>query len=463
MMEMFGNFSSALFWFLVLLTPLVFVHELGHFLVARWNGVRVDVFSIGFGPELFGWNDKTGTRWKICAVPLGGYIKMFGEHVLEGESEGDAPPREMTEEEKKVSFDQKRLSQRAWIVFAGPAANYIFAIIVMACSFVFLGQSYTPPEIGTVAIDSAAAEAGLRPGDRIVSIDGDAIGRYEEIAIKVAMRPGEILVMEVDREGSIMTLPVTVGSIEAIMIDKTVQKIGDLGIRYPFPAVISEVIEGSAAEQSGMLAGDVIVEVEGTPIEHFQDLQEIIAKAPGELFSIVLLRDGSPMTVSVTLGKTEVELRDGGTRIIGMLGVRPALVTKVVKLGPVTAVGSATKWAYDLTTGSLMAIGQMVMRERDSSQMTGPIRIAQISSVAAELGLGRFLEIMAMISVSLGLINLFPVPVLDGGHLLFYIIEAVRGRPIGERAQEYSFRIGLALVLSLMIFVTVNDLRHLFS
>jgi regulator of sigma E protease len=458
-MEMFENFSMALFWFLVLLTPLVFVHELGHFLVARWNGVRVDVFSIGFGPQLFGWNDKTGTRWKVCAVPLGGYIKMFGEHVLEGAGE-DGGPREMTEEEKKVSFDQKRLSQRAWIVFAGPAANYIFAIVVMACSFVFLGQTYTPPEIGTVAKDSAAAEAGLRPGDRILSIDGDGIRRYEEIASTVAMRPNETMVLEIDRAGSIMTLPVTVGFIEAIMIDKTVQKVGDLGIRYPFPALISEVIEGSAAEQSGMLAGDLIVEVEGTAIEHFQDLQKIIAAAPGKLFSFVLLRDERRIVVSATLGETEVKLQDGGTRIIGMLGVRPDPVTEVIKLGPVEAVGYAAEWAYDLTTGSLMAIGQMVTGKRDSSQMGGPIMIAQVSSEAAKLGLGWFIQFMAMISVSLGLINLFPVPILDGGHLMFYGIEALRGRPIGERAQEYSFRIGLALVLSLMIFVTVNDLLH---
>ncbi|MEN8195367.1 MAG: RIP metalloprotease RseP, partial [Pseudomonadota bacterium] len=197
-MDMFANFSVALFWFLVLLTPLVFVHELGHFLIARWNGVRVDVFSIGFGPELFGWNDKTGTRWKICAVPLGGYIKMFGEHALEGGK--DEAPREMTEEEKKVSFDQKRLSQRAWIVFAGPAANYIFAIIVMASSFVFIGQRYTPPEIGTVTEESAAAEAGLRPGDVILSIDGDAIWRFEEIASKVAMQPDETLIIRIDRD-----------------------------------------------------------------------------------------------------------------------------------------------------------------------------------------------------------------------------------------------------------------------
>lgn len=457
-MDMFANFGVALFWFLVLLTPLVFVHELGHFLIARWNGVRVDVFSIGFGPELYGWNDKTGTRWKVCAVPLGGYIKMFGEHALEG-GENEAP-REMTEEEKKVSFDQKRLSQRAWIVFAGPAANYIFAILVMASSFVFVGQRFTPPEIGTVAEESAAAEAGLRPGDVILSIDGDEIWRFEEITNKVAMRPDETLIMKIDRNGSEMTLPVTTGVIEAEMIDNTVQKIGVLGIRYPFPARIREVLADSAAERSGMAVGDVIVEVDGVAIEHFEDLQAIIAVAPDKPVSIVVLRDGRRMTLPATLGSSEVDLRDGGTRTIGMLGVRPDLVTKVVKLGPSGAIVSAAGWAYDLTAGSLMAIGQIVTGKRDSNQMGGPIMIAQVSSEAAKRGLDWFLQFMAMISVSLGLINLFPIPVLDGGHLMFYGIEAVRGRPLGERAQEYSFRIGLALVLSLMIFVTINDLLH---
>lgn len=457
-MDMFANFSEALFWFLVLLTPLVFVHELGHFLIARWNGVRVDVFSIGFGPEMFGWNDRTGTRWKVCAIPLGGYIKMFGEHALEGGE--DETPREMTEEEKKVSFDQKRLSQRAWIVFAGPAANYIFAIFVIACSFVFLGQRYTPPEVGTVAENSAAAEAGLRPGDLVLSVDGEKINRFEEIVTKVAMRPGEAMILEIDRDGSAMSLPVTVGVIEAKMIDNTVQKIGDLGIRYPFPARIREIIYDSAAERSGMAAGDVIVEIDGVAIEHFEDLQAIIAAAPGKSISIVVLRDGRRLTVPATVGSSKVDLRDGGTRIIGMLGVRPDLVTKIVKLGPGEAIVAAAKWAYEITTGSLMAVGQIVTGKRDSNQMGGPIMIAQVSSQAAKLGLVGFLEFMALISVSLGLINLFPIPVLDGGHLMFYGIEAIRGRPLGERAQEYSFRIGLALVLSLMIFVTVNDLMH---
>lgn len=458
-MDMFANFGVALFWFLVLLTPLVFVHELGHFLIARWNGVRVDVFSIGFGPELFGRNDKTGTRWKVCAIPLGGYIKMFGEHVLEGQSEGEEP-RAMTEEEMKVSFDRKRLSQRAWIVFAGPAANYIFAIVIMACSFMFLGQHYTPPEVGAVSDNSAAAKAGLRTGDVVLSIDGTSVSRFEDVATTAAMRPGETLTLEIDRNGSVMTVPVTTDVIEARMIDKTMQKVGDLGIRQPKPALIQRVLADSAAEAAGLQAGDLIVEIDGAAIGHFDDLYKTVSASPGKTLSITVMRNGLRVTLRAIPATAQEELDDGSTRVFGKLGVEVGSVTKVVKLGPFKAVGAATVWAYDLTTGSLMGIGQMIAGTRDSSQMGGPIMIAQVSSEAASLGLGWFLQFMAMISVSLGLINLFPIPVLDGGHLLFYGVEALRGRPLGERAQEYSFRIGLALVLSLMIFVTVNDLLH---
>lgn len=458
-MEMFANFSVALFWFLVLLTPLVFVHELGHFLVARWNGVRVDVFSIGFGPELFGWKDKTGTRWKVCAVPLGGYIKMFGEHALEGGSDDEAP-REMTEEEKKVSFDQKRLSQRAWIVFAGPAANYIFAVIVMAGSFMFLGQQITPPEIGTVAQNSAAAEAGLRPGDLILSIDGADVSRFEDVLMKVGMRPGETLAVEIDREGSVMSMPVTIDAVEAEMIDNTIQKVGDLGISYPRPPLIQNVQAGSAAEKAGLLSGDLIVEIDGVSIRHFDELYKIVFASPGKALAMTVIRGEIRTTLSAIPATEQKKLEDGSFTEFGRIGVEVGAVTKIVKLGPVEAVGAAGKWAYDLTAGSLMAIGQIVVGKRDSNQMGGPIMIAQVSSEQAKHGPIQFVAFMAMISVSLGLINLFPIPVLDGGHLMFYGIEAIRGRPLGERAQEYSFRIGLALVLSLMIFVTVNDLLH---
>jgi regulator of sigma E protease len=458
-MEIFVSFGEKLFWFLVLLTPLVFVHEMGHFLVARFNGVRVDVFSIGFGRELFGWNDRKGTRWKVCAIPLGGYIKMFGEHAMEGAGENETP-REMTPEEKKVSFDQKRLSQRAWIVFAGPAANYLFAILVMGASFMLLGQRETPPQIGTVAEHSAAAKAGLQPGDVILSINGDKVTRFEDVMTDVAMHPGDTLILKVDRNGSVLSVPVTTDVVEAKMIDNTIQKIGDIGIRYPMPALIKAVVPGSAADQAGLKAGDLIVNVDGNKIDHFADLQKIVADSAGKTLAIAVMRDGERLSFTATPEKRQTKLQDGSLYEYGMLGVEVDPVTKIVKLDPMAATGAAFNWAYDLTTGSLAGIAQMVTGKRDSSQLGGPIMIAQVSSAAAKRGVIGFIEFMAMISVSLGLINLFPIPVLDGGHLMLYGIEAVRGRPLGERAQEYSFRIGLALVLSLMIFVTVNDLLH---
>ncbi|MCK5274768.1 MAG: RIP metalloprotease RseP, partial [Alphaproteobacteria bacterium] len=224
------------------------------------------------------------------------------------------------------------------------------------------------------------------------------------------------------------------------------------------PALIQNVLEGSAAEEAGLLAGDLIVEIDGAPIGHFDQLYKTVAESPDKALSVTVMRDGQRVTLVATPKREPA--KDGSSLESGKLGVEVGSVTKVVKLGPVAATGAAAKWAYELTTGSLMAIGQMVVGKRDSSQMGGPIMIAQVSSQAAKLGLAGFIQFMAMISVSLGLINLFPVPVLDGGHLMFYGIEAVRGRPLGERAQEYSFRIGLALVLSLMIFVTVNDLLH---
>jgi regulator of sigma E protease len=294
----------------------------------------------------------------------------------------------------------------------------------------------------------------------VLSIDGKSVTRFEDILSTAAMRPGETLTLEIDRGGSVMTLPVTAEIVEARMIDKTMQKVGDLGILYPRPALIQKVIEGSAADAAGLRSGDRIVEIDGSPISHFDELYKTVAASPGKALSITVMRDGYRVTLPATPATEQTKQEDGTVKEFGRLGVEVGSVTEVVKLGPFEAVGAAAIWAYDITTGSLLGIGQMIAGTRDSSQMGGPIMIAQVSSEAASLGFGWFLGFMAMISVSLGLINLFPVPVLDGGHLLFYGIEALRGRPLGERAQEYSFRIGLALVLSLMIFVTVNDLLH---
>ncbi len=354
--------------FLVVLTVLVFVHELGHYLIARRNGVRIEVFSIGFGPELFGWYDHAGTRWKFSAIPLGGYVKMFGDSDPSS-TLGIARLGELTVAEQEVSFHHKRLLQRVAIVGGGPLANFVFAIIVLALLFATYGQPYTPAEVG-------------------------------------------------------------------------------------------QIQSGSAADKGGIKVGDTIVAIDGTTIDRFEDVQQIVRLNPGEPMSVVVRRDNQLVTLQVTPTRTEMTDRFGDKHEIGLLGISRSGV-EYVKRNPVAAVGQAFGETWNLTTSTLQAMWQIVIGTRASDELGGPLRIAQMSGEVAQGGIVPLLLFMAVLSINLGLINLFPVPVLDGGHLLFYAAEAIRGKPLGQRAQEYGFRIGLALVLTLMVFATWNDLVHL--
>lgn len=457
-MEFIVNFWDGLFWFLVLLTPLVFVHELGHYLVARWCGVRVDVFSIGFGPELFGWNARSGTRWKVCVVPLGGYIKMFGENALVPDESGHV--RDLTPKEKAVSFEHKRLWQRAAVVFAGPAANYVFAILVLAIMYMTFGQSYTPPVIAAVAPDSAAARAGIKPGDRVVSLDGDRVDRYEDLADRVALYPNSPMSIRIERDGHIRKLTVTPDPVEVKSLDGTMQTVGSLGVGLIAP-VVAQVIENSAAAEAGFRPGDRVLEINGTPIGRFEELRKMVLASPGKTMEFLILRDGAKLTLPVTPKPIEVTTDSGEAKTVGQLGVAAeAPPTDIVRHGPTVALWQATKRSAEITEGTLTGLAQIAVGLRDSKEMGGPIMIAQVSRKVAQRGPIEFIGMMVLFSITLGLINLFPIPVLDGGHLAFYALEAIRGRPLGERAQEYGFKIGLALVVSLMIFVMVNDLLH---
>jgi len=359
---------SYLIPFLFVLTVLVFVHEFGHYFIARRNGVRIDVFSIGFGPELFGWHDRAGTRWKFSAIPLGGYVKMFGDSDA---SSGlpIAGLARMTAAEREVSFHYKRLAQRAAIVIAGPAANFVFAIVVLAGLFMTYGQPFTPARVGQVQPGSAAARGGIKPGDTIVSINGDRVQRFEDVQQDVRLNPG---------------VPMT----------------------------------------------------------------------------IVVKRDGRDLGVQVTPAKTELTDRFGNHYEIGLLGISRNGVD-YVRRDPATALFQAGAETWDLSASTLKAMWQIVIGTRGTDELGGPLRIAQMSGDVARGGVVAIVWFMAVLSINLGLINLFPVPVLDGGHLLFYAAEALRGKPLGQRAQEYGFRIGLALVLTLMVFATWNDLVHL--
>jgi regulator of sigma E protease len=350
---------------LVLLTILVYVHEFGHYWVARRCGVRVEVFSIGFGPEIIGRTDRHGTRWKFSAIPLGGYVKMFGE----SEMDGSAPPQPMTPEEEAVSFARKNVGQRAAIVAAGPLTNYAFAIVVLALLYMTVGQPYTPALVGTVVEGSAAEAAGLKEGDRFVRVGGNSVNRFEDVQTIIRIHPEELVEIVVDRDGQMITVTAT----------PKVQTIDD---------------------------------VSGRPTK------------------------------------------------IGLLGVRGTGRAYELR-NPVSAVFEATKESIDLSYFALKTVGQMIAGKRDVRELGGPVRIGQISGDVARLGFIPFVSLIAMLSINLGLINLFPIPMLDGGHLVFYLIEAIRGKPLAVRTQEVGLRIGLVLVIGLMLFVTINDLVNL--
>lgn len=389
-MQFISGIGDFVIPFLIILTVLVFVHELGHYLVARWCGVRIDAFSIGFGPELFGWNDRRGTRWKFSAIPLGGYVKMFGDadvtsrparetsaqpdegKVSAGEETGSwagGRERPLTPEERAVSFHYKSLAQRSWIVAAGPLANFLFALVVLAGFFFALGQPTTPPVIGDVLPDSAAQEAGLEGGDRILTINGSEIERFEQIQRVVQLNLSEPLDMQVERNGQTIALTVT-----------------------------PEIVQAE---------------------DNFGNVHEVAR-------------------VGITASGTEY-----------------------IRYGLLQSTWMAAEETVNLVGATGKALGQIITGSRSTDELGGPVRIAEMSGYVAETGLVSVLWFMAVLSINLGLINLFPVPMLDGGHLLFYAYEAVRGRPLGERAQEIGFRIGLGLVLTLFVFVTWNDLARL--
>jgi regulator of sigma E protease len=375
-LEQILGILSVLFNFIVALSVVVFVHELGHFVVARWNNVRCESFSIGFGPELLGFTDRLGTRWKFSLIPLGGYVKMFGEADIANpgageEGEEDLEPKEMTPEEKAVSFKFKTLGQRAAIVFAGPAVNFVFAILVFFVLFMAVGRPVTEPVIGQVVPDSAAAEAGLLAGDRILSIDGQEIDRFEDLQRLVPLGNGAEMRLTILRADDILDVVAAPRVIEETDVFGNPQRRALLGV--------------SSSGESRML----------------------------------------------------------------------------VRHNPVSAVGLAVQQTYIVVESTFIAVGQIISGDRGTEDLGGPIRIAKFSDQAAKSGLANFVIFMAILSINLGIINLFPVPLLDGGHLLFYAIEGLRGRPLSDQTQEWGLRFGLVLVLSLMVFVTWNDILQL--
>jgi regulator of sigma E protease len=369
-----GGVLGYLIPFLFVLTLVVFFHELGHFLVARWCGVRVLVFSIGFGPELFGFNDRRGTRWQLSAIPLGGYVKFFGDENAASVPDQTALAA-MTEEDRRHSFVHQRVAARSAIVAAGPVANFLLAIVIFAALFMVFGKPSTSPRVDAVQPGSAAEAAGFKPGDLVLSIDG-------------------------------------------------------------------------------------------RPVESFPDMQQIVSTSAGETLTFEVERGGTHVTLKAVPALKESKDRFGNVHRIGVLGITRSPSPEDAHfqpVGPLKAFELGAEKTWFVVERTLSYIGGVISGREAADQLGGPIRIAQVSGQVATEGLPSLFSLTAVLSVSIGLLNLFPVPLLDGGHLLFYAIEATRGRPLSERAQEVGFRIGLAIVVMLMVFATYNDVLHLFA
>lgn len=376
--ETFGGIGSSVVGYIVpflfVLTIVVFFHELGHFLVARWFGVGIKVFSVGFGPELLGFNDRYGTRWKLSAIPLGGYVKFLGDENEAGGTDR-AALAEMTSAERGHAFASKGVAARAAIVAAGPFANFVLAVVIFTAIFSFFGRQVTE-------------------------------------------------------------------------------------------ARVDQVVAGSAAERAGFEAGDLVLSIDGADVESFSDLQRIIGISTDTELTIVVERGDERIALVATPERQEITDRFGNKQRVGILGIsRNTTADNIIteRYSVPEAALLAVEETWFVIDRTMSYLGAVIVGRESTDQLGGPIRVAEISAQVATIGLIALINLAAVLSISIGLINLFPIPMLDGGHLLFYAVEAVRGRPLSDRAQDIGFRIGFAAMVMLMIFATWNDIIHLSS
>ena len=462
MIESDPGFIFTVAVFLAALTVLVFVHEMGHYLVARWCKVKVDVFSIGFGKELFGWDDKHGTRWKISAIPLGGYVKFAGDATGASNPDDEALTN-MTAKEKAESFHFKPLWQRAAVVFAGPFVNILFAVILFAGLFYVQGQRVIDPEVGYVAKGSPAEKAGLQVGDMIREIDGVEIDRFQDIRGIVMLLPNQTIEFDIDRRGNLLRIPVTIG--QKLMSDRFGREyaIGRVGIGIIIKPIIEAVKEGSASDLAGILPNDEILAVNGIEVFTINGVVEIINERPNQETTFTILRDGISFDIRFTVPGTTIKVENNGIeedKLVGFLELSPA-VGSHTEYGLFGALSEGVKSSVSTLRTITTTMGQLIMGLRSVKEMSGPVGMATIFGEVAQRGIEDFIVLLAMISINLGFVNLLPIPMLDGGHLLFYGVEAIKGGPLPKRAQELAFMLGFMFVIGLMLFLTLNDLHSI--
>ncbi|MFT0623353.1 sigma E protease regulator RseP [Ectopseudomonas guguanensis] len=440
---------------LIALGVLVTFHEYGHFWVARRCGVKVLRFSVGFGTPLVRWHDRHGTEFVVAAIPLGGYVKMLDER------EGDVPPEQLEQ-----SFNRKSVHQRIAIVAAGPLANFLLALLFF-WFVAMLGSQQVRPVIGAVQEGSLADVAGLRAGQEIVAVNGEATSGWAAVNLQLVRRLGEsgVLDLRVTEPGSTLETPKQVQLDNWLRGVDEPDPIGSLGIRPWRPAlepVLAEIDPKGPAYAAGLRTGDRLLALDGESLADWQDLVDRVRALPGEAVTLRFEREGQAQDLQLTLAsRGEGEARSGYLGA-GVQGVEwPPEMLREVRYGPIEGIaeGMRQTWAMSLLT--LDSLKKMLFGELSVKNLSGPITIAKVAGASAESGLGDFLKFLAYLSISLGVLNLLPIPVLDGGHLLFYLVEWVRGRPLSERVQGWGMQIGISLVIGVMLLALVNDLSRL--
>ncbi|MDP2244615.1 RIP metalloprotease RseP [Pseudomonas sp.] len=440
---------------LIALGVLVTFHEFGHFWVARRCGVKVLRFSVGFGTPLVRWHDRQGTEFVIAAIPLGGYVKMLDER------EGDVPPEQFDQ-----SFNRKSVRQRIAIVAAGPIANFLLALVFF-WAVAMLGSQQVRPVIGAVQVGSLAAEAGLQAGQEIVAVNGAPTTGWAAVNLQLVRRLGETgtLNINVRDEGSTADSPRQIVLKDWLRGADEPNPIDALGIRPWRPAllpVLAQLDPKGPAQAAGLQVGDRLLMLDNEPLSEWQQLVDRVQAMPAQSITLLVERDGRDVQVAVNLAaRGEGEARSGYLGA-GVEGVEwPAEMLREVSFGPLEAVVEGFRRTWSMSLLTLDSLKKMLFGELSVKNLSGPITIAKVAGASAESGLGDFLNFLAYLSISLGVLNLLPIPVLDGGHLLYYLVEWVRGRPLSERVQGWGMQIGISLVIGVMLLALINDLGRL--
>lgn len=436
---------------IVTLGILVTVHEYGHYWVARRCGVKVLRFSVGFGKILWSKTDKNGTEFAIAAIPLGGYVKMLDER------EGDVP-----EELLDQAFNRKTVWQRMAVVLAGPIANILFAIAAYWLMFM-VGVTQVKPIIGEVADGSLAAQAGIESGDEITSVDGEAVAGWQEVNYQLLSRigdSGELHFEMNEQKPVVITLNRWLSDAEE---PNPIKQLGITPYRPQVPAILQQVQEGKPAHQAGLKANDQIISVNAVPVGEWFEFVEIVQDSADEMISVEYLREGQTYQLDLIPGSRTLDNGD----VVGFVGAMvkspefPESFVTVQRFNPLDALWKGAVKTWDMSVVTLESIGKMIQGLLSVKNLSGPITIAKVANASAEAGFEAFIGFLAYISIMLAVVNLLPIPVLDGGHFLFYLVEAVKGSPLSEKAQLLGMKLGMTLLMMVMFLAIFNDISRI--